>query len=139
MTLEARHAVLDALLTVLDDDHAQAIIEYRRVTIKKPLTVYGAGRLAKKLAEFGDANQAADIMIDRCWQGFESSWVKTRPAGRAGKRTFTDVAMDRFNGSTGVQGSGSDAGEFPPDERQSRFDGERLRIGGSGPFVAIRH
>lgn len=79
MSLETRHAILDALLTVLDEEHARAIIEHRRVTIKKPLTAYGASRLAKKLAAWGNANEAADIMIDKVWQGFEVEWVKGWP------------------------------------------------------------
>jgi len=78
MSLEHRHTILDALLAVLDEDHAHAVIEHRRVTIKKPLTVYGARRLASKLAAWGDANEAADIMIDRLWQGFEVEWVRDR-------------------------------------------------------------
>lgn len=96
MTLEARHAILDALMAVLDEERAMAVIEHRRVTIRKPLTVYAAKLLAKKLAGWGDANEAADIMIERAWQGFEPSWVKGRPQ-RAARRNFVDAALDRIN------------------------------------------
>lgn len=95
MSLEHKHAILDALLTVLDERHAHAVIEHRRFTIKKPLTVYAAERLAGKLAEWGDANEAADIMIDRCWQGFNADWVRDR-ARPTGKRTIIEAAMDRL-------------------------------------------
>lgn len=68
-------AVLDALRTVLDEEHARAVVEHRRVTMKRPLTEYAARKLAKKLAAWGDANEAADIMIERVWQGFEVEWA----------------------------------------------------------------
>lgn len=64
-----------ALMSVLDEEHADAVIEHRRVTIRKPLSAYAAARLAKKFAAWGDANEAADIMIDRVWQGFEADWA----------------------------------------------------------------
>ena len=70
--------VLANLMTVLDREHAEGVIEFRRVTIKKPLTAFAAKLLAKRLAEWGDANQAAEIMIEKCWQGFQASWVKDR-------------------------------------------------------------
>lgn len=77
-----------ALMSVLDEEHADAVIEHRRITIKKPLTAYAAGRLAKKLAAWGDANEAADIMIDRLWQGFEVDW-----ASRLAQRPRTGSGM----------------------------------------------
>ncbi|WP_164548806.1 hypothetical protein [Mesorhizobium sp. M7D.F.Ca.US.005.01.1.1] len=79
MSLETRHAILDALLTVLDEERALAVIEHRRITIRKPLTLYAAKLLAKRFAEWGDGNEAADMMIERTWQGFDSSWVRDRP------------------------------------------------------------
>lgn len=97
MSLEHKHAILDALMTVLDERHAHAVIEHRRFTIKKPLTVYAAERLAAKLAEWGDANEAVDIMIDRCWQGFNADWVRDRISPRHhGRRTIVDAAIDRL-------------------------------------------
>jgi hypothetical protein len=70
--------IVSALCTVLDAEHAEAVIDHRRVTIKKPLSVFAAKLLAKRLAEWGDANEAAEIMIERVWQGFDKSWVKDR-------------------------------------------------------------
>lgn len=75
-------AVQDALMTVLDEDHALAVIEHRRVTIKKPLTVFAAKLLAKRFAAWIDPNQAAEIMIEKVWQGFDASWMQNRPAPR---------------------------------------------------------
>lgn len=70
--------ILENLMTVLDEEHARAVVEHRRTTIKKPLTAFGAKLLAKRLAEWGDPNEAAEIMIERCWQGFQIAWVKDR-------------------------------------------------------------
>lgn len=80
MSLSNRFEIIDALMTVLDEDHAVAVMEHRRITIKKPLTSFGAKLLAKSLAKWGDANDAAEIMIERAWQGFDPSWVKDRRA-----------------------------------------------------------
>lgn len=90
----SQQAILDALLTVLDERHARAVIEHRRVTIKKPLTAYAAERLAGKLAAWGDANAAADIMIDRCWRGFDAGWMKDRIPQTASRRTAIDAVRD---------------------------------------------
>lgn len=116
--------ILANLMTVLDEEHARAVVEHRRVTIKKPLTAYGARRLASKLSMWGDANEAADIMIDRCWQGFEAAWVKSRPQARAGRRNYIDAAMDRINGSEGV---------FVDRRALERISSEQQR---SGPDIA---
>lgn len=86
--------ILANLMTVLDEEHARAVVEHRRVTIKKPLTAYGAGRLAKKLAAWGDANEAADIMIDKLWQGFEVEWVRDRRRPATG-HSMIDSLMAR--------------------------------------------
>lgn len=95
--------VLANLSTVLDEEHAAAIVAHRRHTIKKPLTAYAAKLLAKRLAEYGDANAAADIMIERTWQGFSCEWLKgrglathTNPAPYRG--TMSDLG-DLFTGA----------------------------------------
>ncbi|WP_210237895.1 hypothetical protein [Mesorhizobium sp. M2D.F.Ca.ET.223.01.1.1] len=131
--------ILANLMVVLDEEHAHAVVEHRRFTIKKPLTAYAAKLLAGKLAAWGNANEAADIMIERCWRGFEVEWMR-RASGKNGRRTFADVAMDRFNhGSAGFQGTDADAGIVPTDQRQPGPDGERLRIGGAGRIVPSHH
>jgi len=78
MSLTHRFDVIDELCAVLDMDHAEAVMEHRRITIKKPLTKMAAKLLAKRFAEWGDANEAAEIMIEKAWQGFERAWVKDR-------------------------------------------------------------
>ena len=70
--------ILANLMSVLDEEHARAVIEYRRATVKKPLTAFAAKLLAKRFAEWGNPNEAAEIMIEKCWQGFQASWVKDR-------------------------------------------------------------
>jgi hypothetical protein len=77
----------EALQTVLDEEHADAVIEHRRVTIRKPLTAYAAKLLAKRFLEWGDPNQAAEIMIERAWQGFNVNWVRDRPKPNAPQST----------------------------------------------------
>lgn len=90
------------LLAVLDEERADAVIEFRKVTKKAPLTARGAKILANRFAEYGDANEAADIMIERCWQGFRAEWCDgprraetdlqrvTREMGQSNARTGTD-------------------------------------------------
>ena len=79
------------LLKVLDEEHADAVIEHRRVTIRKPFTTFAAKLLANRFAEWGDANEAAEIMIERAWQGFNAEWVRDRP--RPGARPSTGNGM----------------------------------------------
>ena len=71
-------SIVESLRTVLDEDHAEAIYEHRRFTIKKPLTVYAAKLLSKRLAEWPDPNEAADEMIERGWQGFRAEWLESK-------------------------------------------------------------
>jgi hypothetical protein len=81
--------ILANLMTVLDEEHARAVVDHRRVTMKKPLTAFGAKLLAKHLAAWGNAAEAAEIMIERCWQGFDPTWVKNRT------QQFTPFAGNR--------------------------------------------
>lgn len=74
----SQQAILDALMASLDEDHALAVLEHRRVTVKKPLTTFAAKLLARRFSEWGDANAAAEIMIEKCWQGFDPTWVRDR-------------------------------------------------------------
>ena len=82
-----------------------------------------------------DFKHPATWLNGECW---DDEWQSVpRETGR--RRNFTDVAMDRFNGSASVQGNDPDARQFSPDEREPRFDGERLRIGGGRPIVPSHH
>jgi hypothetical protein len=137
MTLEARHAILDALLASLDEEHATAILDHRK-TKKCPLTPFAAKLLAKQFALCPDPNAAAEEMIIRGWTGFKADWLR-KPAKSAGRRTVFDVAMDKFNGSESVFGGGRDAQQFPPSQQQPGSDDGNLRTGLAGPFAASRH
>lgn len=67
------------LAFVLDDGHAQAVIDHRR-KIKKPLTAHAAKLLASKFGQTANPNAAADHMISNGWQGFEPDWVSGKVA-----------------------------------------------------------
>ena len=64
----------DILLTVLDDEHAEAVIEHRKKK-KAPLTAFSAKRLAAKFALIPNPNDGAAFMIERGYQGFEVEWM----------------------------------------------------------------
>lgn len=100
MSLEHRHAILDALLTVLDEEYALAVVEHRRVK-KCPLTPLAARILAKQFGLCPDPKAAVEEMLNRGWTGFKADWLR-KPAKSAGRRTVFDVAMDKFNGADAV-------------------------------------
>lgn len=61
------------LLSILDDEHAGAILEHRQ-KLRKPLTERAAKLLAKSLSEFPDPNVAADRMIEKGWSSIDAKW-----------------------------------------------------------------
>ena len=68
----SKSTVRNELARVLDKDHVTAVIEHRR-QIKKPLTPYGAKRLAAQLEKCRDGpDAAADFMIDAARAGLAS-------------------------------------------------------------------
>ncbi|PBB75192.1 hypothetical protein CK227_10395 [Mesorhizobium sp. WSM4308] len=77
MTLEARHAILDALLAVLDDEHAQELIQHRKAK-KAALTPMATRILIKQFLLYGDPNGAVEEMINRNWVGFKADWMPRR-------------------------------------------------------------
>jgi uncharacterized protein YdaU (DUF1376 family) len=77
---EESNSPTSELETVLDTDHAGAVIDHRR-RIRKPLTVHAAKLLAGKFAKCADPNAAADAMIANGWQGFEPEWLENRTHG----------------------------------------------------------
>ncbi|RUU79997.1 hypothetical protein [Mesorhizobium sp. M7A.F.Ca.MR.362.00.0.0] len=137
MSLETRHAILDALLTVLDADHAEAVLDHRK-TKKCALTVFAAKLLAKQFALCPDPNAAAEEMIIRGWTGFKADWMR-KAAKTTGKRNFADVAMEKFNGPESVFGSRRDVELVSTGHGQSGSDDGNLRGGFAGPFAASRH
>lgn len=92
------------LETVLDAEHAEAVIEHRRKK-RAPLTVRAAKMLAKKLAEWPDPNAAADAMLVAGWTGFEPEWLERRslplgtgPPGGNGGMTAWQRTTKAFEG-----------------------------------------
>lgn len=65
--------VREQLSICLDAERAQAVIDHRQ-RLRKPLTERAAKLLTDEFGKFEDPNSAADLMISRGWQGFESSW-----------------------------------------------------------------
>lgn len=89
----------DELRSILDEKHAQAVIEHR-IRLRKPLTAHAAGLLAKRFSACPDPNAAADEMIANGWQGFNVKWIENRdgPArnhGPPGKH-FNQGMLDAF-------------------------------------------
>lgn len=83
----------DELLSVLDEEHADAVIEHRK-RVKPILSTYAAKLLARKFAQVSDPNAAADAMIANGWKGFEPHYLERRQQGPPRQRgpTFADIA-----------------------------------------------
>lgn len=69
------------LEVVLDAERARAVVQHRQ-RLRKPLTPHAAKLLATKLAKAADPNAAADLMIERGWQGFEPDWAGNLAKGQ---------------------------------------------------------
>lgn len=96
-----KSSVKSELMKVVDEDHAQAVIEHRKA-IKKPMTVRAAQLLAGKFAKCQNPNAAVDMMISSGWQGFEPEWLENRksstrrePPPKRGE-TATDIWADEL-------------------------------------------
>ena len=80
MSLAHKHAILDALMTVVDEETALEIIEYRKRMGKRyVLTERAAKTLAKNLASYADPIAAADEMMLRGWRAVKPGWIKDQP------------------------------------------------------------
>lgn len=77
MSLSDRFAIQDALMTVLDEETALAVIDHRRAK-RSPLTKRAAELLAKEFAKCINPVDAANEMIMRGWTGFRPDWVRDR-------------------------------------------------------------
>lgn len=137
MTLEARHAILDALQAIVGEEYALAVMEHRKVK-KCPLTPLAARILAKQFALCPDPKAAVEEMLNRGWTGFKAEWMR-KAAKTSGRRTVFDVAMERFHGSESVSGGRGDVEFLPASQQQPGSDDGHLRTGIAGPFPAIRH
>lgn len=134
-----KDAILAALGTVLDADHAQAVLDHRK-TKKCALTVFAAKLLAKQFALCPDPNAAAEEMIIRGWTGFKADWMR-RSASKpsTGRRTLLDSVMDDIDEQRSHVGNSADAEQFRANPRRPGYDEGNLQIGFAGPFVPSRH
>lgn len=91
------------LETVLDTEHARAVIEHRQ-RLRKPLTARAATLLAQTLARHPNPNAAADEMIERGWQTIKPGWGEDNRA-RAGpapsKDSVANAARRRLEAEIG--------------------------------------
>lgn len=135
-------SVQSELMKVLDEDHAKAVIDHRKA-LKKPLTVRAAQLLAKQFAKCPSPNEAADAMIENCWQGFNPQWLlnKQQSQQRAGQPTrisHTDIWADALredgvftNEPVSHQSDILDAGYG---NRHQESNVHPLRIAGTGRY-----
>lgn len=65
---------LEVLTPYLGDVLAKAIIEFRRHTKKSPITGYAAKLLLKQYQRTGNIIAAAEMQIERGWEGFKAEW-----------------------------------------------------------------
>lgn len=79
---EVKRVPRDELLTVLDAERSEAIIEHR-AKLRKPLSLRAAKLLAANFAKWHDPNEAADAMVRNGWQGFEPEWMQSRQRSHA--------------------------------------------------------
>jgi hypothetical protein len=69
--------VLAELQSVLSPAVAEAVVEHRK-KMRKPLTKRGAELLAARLGKTGNPDGAADLMIERGWQGINPDWDEVK-------------------------------------------------------------
>lgn len=62
------------LAACVGEDLADALIEHRKKTVKKPLTAYAAKLLVKEYEKTESPQEAAEMQILHGWQGFRSDW-----------------------------------------------------------------
>lgn len=65
--------ILEALMGVLSEDRAKAVIDHRRKK-KSPLNLHSAGLLVKQFRQLAEPDKAADLMMMRGWQGCDPEW-----------------------------------------------------------------
>lgn len=106
---EVKRVPRDELLAILDEEHAGAVLEHRQ-RLRKPLSVRAAKLLASSLAQFPDANVAADRMIEKGWASIEVGWEqrKQSPPEARGVVGAAQRIMEKSNGSESIFGGDSD-------------------------------
>ena len=122
------------LLECLSPESADAVLAHRKAK-RCPLTVRAAQLLAKGFLATADPNAAADMMIERGWQGFKPEWFDNERAGNgrerqakgsiveAGRRLTERLVAERREremraGNSG--GEGDDAVRLLPPQRGQR-------------------
>jgi len=75
-------SALEILSECMSEQTARDLIAHRQ-KLRKPLTARAAKLLAKDFVAYGNAEEAAEMMIKNGWQGFHPTWV-TNQAARAG-------------------------------------------------------
>lgn len=101
-TAPAKRTPREELLSVLDAEHADAVLEHRK-QIRKPMTARAAKLLSVEFSKTGDPNAAADHMIVSGWQGFKAEWMQRQhsppPMSEHQRRHQAAMqACDRFLG-----------------------------------------
>lgn len=97
--------LMEILSPVLGEELAEAIIEHRKRTVKKPLTAYAAKLQVKEYLKTGNPKEAAEMQILRGWQAIKADWYfnelqkQERQQRGSGRRTVVDAASDLINGS----------------------------------------
>lgn len=93
--------IMDILSPLLGEELADAVIEHRKRTVKKPLTPYAAKLQVKEYIKTGDPIAAAEMQILRGWQAIKADWYfnelqkqERQQRGASARRTVTDAARD---------------------------------------------
>lgn len=98
LALAADTSPRQALERVLEPARAAAIVDHRR-RLRAPLTVHAAELLAGKFAQTPDPNDAADLMIERGWKGFNPAWLApAKPAAAPCGKTALQQLNDHVRG-----------------------------------------
>ena len=101
-----------ALETVIDADHADAVLDHRKAK-RSPLTLRAAQLLAKEFAKCPSPNEAADEMLIRGWQGFKAEWVLPKQAANQSRSVgsvFGNLAAQMESGNGVVRRLQGDEG-----------------------------
>lgn len=125
----ARGSALAELMTVLDREHAQAVIDHR-TAMRRRLTPHAAKLLARRFALMPNPNAAADAMIGNGWQGFEPEWLENRRGGRSPPRLPdkpTTAAQKLRNAIQIAKETGDETGDRRADQQ---IDGSLRLVGG---------
>lgn len=129
---------------VLDRDRAGAVLEHRQ-RLRKPLTARAAELLARKLSTAADPNAAADLMIEKGWQSYETEWAERNKQATArgsppqnAPRGYIDLARDLYGNSherphnaadfSKTIGDQPSAGHEPSQDRQRGDAGRRGEV-----------